>query len=199
MKKLSVLVTGTVFLALYIYYIIFMVKMYNITEETIDSNYEILDNHIQETVSVYENMKQETINLAKEKAREEIQKQQELEVARQKEKEQVTVSRNDYNPVAYESYFEVTFYTAGYESTGKNKGDKAYGITASGTTVQENKTAACPKSMEFGTKLYIEGLGYRVCEDRGGAIKDFRLDIYVESLEEALQLGRQTLLVKVLK
>ena len=176
-----------------------MVKMYNITEETIDNYYELLDNRIQATVSVYENMKQQTINLAKEKAREEIQKQHELEVARQKEKEQVTVSRNDYNPVAYESYFEVTFYTAGYESTGKNKGDKAYGITASGTTVQEGRTLACPKSMEFGTKLYIEGFGYRVCEDRGGKIYENHLDVYVDSLDKALQLGRQTLLVKVLK
>lgn len=199
MKKVTVGICGVLFLALYIYYIIIMVKMYNITEETIDINYEILDNHIQATVNVYENRKQETIDLAKEKAREEIKKQQELEVARQKEKEQVTVSRNDYNPVAYQSYFEVTFYTAGYESTGKNKGDKAYGITASGTTVKEGRTLACPKSMEFGTKVYIEGFGYRVCEDRGGKIYGNHLDVYVESLDKALQLGRQTLLVKVLK
>lgn len=95
-------------------------------------------------------------------------------------------------------YFEVTYYTAGYESTQKKKGDPAYGITASGTYVKEGRTAACPKPMKFGTKLYVEGLGYRICEDRGGAIKTGKLDIYVDDLNKARELGRQRLLVTIL-
>ena len=95
--------------------------------------------------------------------------------------------------------YEVTFYTAGYESTQKQKGHPDYGITASGTYVKENQTAACPKELEFGTKIYIEGFGYRICEDRGGAIKNLKLDIYVDSVTKAQKLGRQKLRVKIIK
>lgn len=95
-------------------------------------------------------------------------------------------------------YFVVTAYTSGYESTGKISSSNAYRITASGTKVQEGKTIACPPSFEFGTKLNIENVGLRVCEDRGGAIKSDRLDLYVESLTKAIEFGKQTLLVEIL-
>lgn len=111
-------------------------------------------------------------------------------------KEKIHPSRG--NKVKDKHYFEVTFYTAGYESTQKKKGDKGYGITASGTYVKEGRTVACPKSMEFGTKLYIDGFGYRVCEDRGGAIKTGKLDVYVDDLNKARKLGRQMLGVEIL-
>jgi 3D (Asp-Asp-Asp) domain-containing protein len=93
---------------------------------------------------------------------------------------------------------EITAYTAGYESTQKQKGDKGYGITASGTYVEEGKTIACPPSLEFGTKLNIIGIGLRICEDRGGAIKDGHLDLYMDSLSEAISFGRKTLMVEIL-
>lgn len=117
---------------------------------------------------------------------------------KKKKKEKVNVSRGkDSSNEWY--WYEVTFYTAGYESTQKKKGDKDYGITASGNFVKEGQTAACPKSIEFGTKLYIEGIGYRVCEDRGGAITHGHLDIYVDSVQEARKLGRKKLKVKIIE
>jgi 3D (Asp-Asp-Asp) domain-containing protein len=94
--------------------------------------------------------------------------------------------------------FEVTSYTSGPESTGKRPGDAGYGITASGEHVRENYTLACPPSMAFGTRLEIEGVGERVCTDRGGAIKEGRLDIYIAELKEARQFGRQRLEVRVI-
>jgi 3D (Asp-Asp-Asp) domain-containing protein len=93
---------------------------------------------------------------------------------------------------------EISAYTAGYESTQKQKGDKGYGLTASGTYVEEGRTIACPPSFEFGTKLNIEGVGLRVCEDRGGAIKDGHLDLYMDSLNAAIEFGRKTLMVEIL-
>lgn len=93
--------------------------------------------------------------------------------------------------------YEVTAFTAGHESTGKNPGDPAYGITASGKKVKEGVTIACPPEIELGTKLHIEGIGVRTCEDRGGAIKNFKLDLYVASLAEAQSFGRQKREVKV--
>jgi 3D (Asp-Asp-Asp) domain-containing protein len=93
---------------------------------------------------------------------------------------------------------EISAYTAGYESTQKQKGDKGYGLTASGTYVEEGRTIACPPSFEFGTKLNIEGIGLRICEDRGGAIKSGHLDLYMDSLNAAIEFGRKTLMVEIL-
>jgi 3D (Asp-Asp-Asp) domain-containing protein len=95
--------------------------------------------------------------------------------------------------------FEVTAYTAGYESTGKRPGEEGYGITTSGDPVREGITVACPPSMAFGTRLEIEGIGVRVCTDRGGAIKEGRLDIYIPKLEEAQAFGRQWLRVRIME
>lgn len=94
--------------------------------------------------------------------------------------------------------FTVTAYTAGYESTKKHPGDPAYGITASGEIVQENHTIACPQDLPFGTKIHIPKLEETyVCEDRGSAITNGHLDIYIEDLDDALEFGVQELQVKV--
>jgi len=95
--------------------------------------------------------------------------------------------------------FIVTAYTAGYESTGKTKYDPTYGITASGEKVEEGITIACPKSMEFGTQVYIPFFNNTfICTDRGGAIKEGRLDVYMENLNDALEFGKRELEVKIL-
>jgi len=93
--------------------------------------------------------------------------------------------------------FEVTAYTAYEESTGKTPDHPAFGITASGRRVQAGVTAACPPDMPFGTWLDIEGVGKRRCDDRGGAIKGNRIDIYIPELADALDFGRKRLKVRV--
>lgn len=97
------------------------------------------------------------------------------------------------NSVTGGQTFNVTFYSSEYASTGRNPGDKYYGITASGTKATLGRTIACPPQYSFGTKINIEGIGVRVCEDRGGAIKGNHLDVYVSSESEAYRLGRQYL------
>ena len=100
-----------------------------------------------------------------------------------------------------EKVMEVTAYTAGYESTGKTPDHPAYGVTASGEIVQENHTIACPPRYPFGTVIEIEGFdGIEfVCEDRGGAIRGDKLDVYIADLDEAIQFGRQKLEVKIIE
>lgn len=96
--------------------------------------------------------------------------------------------------------FTVTAYTAGYESTGKEKGDPGYGVTASGNDVQENQTMACPQSLDFGTEIHIPELEETfICEDRGSAITSGNLDIYMEDLDEALAFGVQELQVQIIE
>lgn len=95
--------------------------------------------------------------------------------------------------------YEVTAYTAGYECTGKRPGDKGYGITASGAKVRERHTIAAPKDIPFGTKIYIPYFDATfTVEDRGGAIKGKRLDVYIDDLSEAKAFGRRKLDVHIL-
>lgn len=64
------------------------------------------------------------------------------------------------------------------------------GTTASGTQVTPYQTAAVDtRVIPFGTKLYIEGIGYRIAEDRGGAVKGNKIDLAVTTHKEALNLG----------
>lgn len=85
-------------------------------------------------------------------------------------------------------------YTAAADECGKSDG-----ITASGLKVEENRTLACPPSFPFGTKIAIEGMGEYRCEDRGGAIKGNKIDIYMQTKQEAFSFGRRNLLAEVVK
>ncbi|WP_042224738.1 3D domain-containing protein [Oceanobacillus manasiensis] len=101
--------------------------------------------------------------------------------------------------LASETY-TVTAYTAGKESTGKSPDHPSYGITASGNLVKENETLACPVSLDFGTEVYIPKLNETfTCEDRGSAIVEGRLDVYIEDLEEAIHFGVQELEVQIIE
>ena len=76
---------------------------------------------------------------------------------------------------------------------------KTNGITASGEKAVEGVTVAMNKSIPFGTKIYIDGVGERIVQDRGGAIKGNRIDLYFDSHQEALNFGRQTKEVTIMK
>jgi 3D (Asp-Asp-Asp) domain-containing protein len=93
--------------------------------------------------------------------------------------------------------YTVTAYTAGPESTGKSVGHPAYGVTASGERVQDGHTAACPRELAYGTVIDIEGVGERVCSDRGGAIKGARIDVYMTRLSDAKEFGKRKLNVTI--
>lgn len=64
-------------------------------------------------------------------------------------------------------------------------------VSASGDRPIPHLTVAADPSIPFGSKVWIEGLGLRVVNDRGGAIKGNRLDLCMATREEALQFGKQ--------
>lgn len=65
--------------------------------------------------------------------------------------------------------------------------------TASGTVPTSNHTIAVDTSViPFGTKVVINGQVY-VAEDRGGAIKGKRIDMFFMTHNEALRWGRRTM------
>jgi len=60
--------------------------------------------------------------------------------------------------------------------------------------------AADTRYYPFGTEIYVPGYGWGVVEDRGGAIKGSkRLDLFYRSHTRAMQWGRQTIEVKVVR
>ena len=87
--------------------------------------------------------------------------------------------------------FKVTAYCSCAKCCGKSTGR-----TASGTKATAGRTVAASSQYKFGTKLSINGKTY-VVEDRGGAIKGNRIDIYMSSHSQALAWGVKYLPVKV--
>ncbi|WP_458119670.1 G5 domain-containing protein [Paenibacillus sp. Z6-24] len=88
---------------------------------------------------------------------------------------------------------ELTAYTAGLESTGKQPGDAGYGVTASGAIVAEGQTVSVdPRVIPIGWWMYIEGVGYRKAEDTGSAIKGNKIDVYMNNLDAARSFGRKS-------
>jgi 3D (Asp-Asp-Asp) domain-containing protein len=87
---------------------------------------------------------------------------------------------------------KLTAYTAGPESTGKNPGDPGYGITYSGKHAAEGRTIAVdPNLIPIGSKVYIEGIGLRIAEDTGGAVKGQHIDVFFNDIRTAIDFGVQ--------
>ena len=99
---------------------------------------------------------------------------------------QTIVIEESVIPNEYLGEFVATYYT----HTGNR--------TSTGVYPKANRTIAVdPKKIPYGTYLYVDGHGVYIAEDCGGDIKGHRLDIFVDTHKEAIQLGRKT--VKVWK
>lgn len=94
-----------------------------------------------------------------------------------------------------------TLNTSAYTAStcDKKPTDKGYGITASGAKVKSWYTVAAGKAYPMGTVIYIPAMknkpngGWFVVQDRGGAIKNNKLDIYMSTYNECIQFGRKNL------
>lgn len=90
----------------------------------------------------------------------------------------------------------VTMEVTGYCACVKCCGPNACGVTASGKPVSFNdgKFVAADRSLPFGTRLQVPGYaGGQIVtvQDRGGAIKGNKLDLYFKTHAEARKWGRQ--------
>jgi len=77
------------------------------------------------------------------------------------------------------------------------------GVTASGSSTVRNPNgystiAVDPRVIPLGTKVYVEGYGYAVACDIGGAIKGNIIDLFVNSQAEAENWGRRSVTVYIL-
>ncbi len=87
-------------------------------------------------------------------------------------------------------------------------GASAYSIkgrTATGVSTKVGVVAVDPKVIPLGSRLYIEAAdgswtyGTAVAADTGGSIKGNKIDLYMETTEEALRFGRRTAKVYILE
>lgn len=122
------------------------------------------------------------------------------EIIKKGTKNFIVTSRGEVRRFRSSLQMLATAYTAGYESTGKNPGDRGYGKTAMGTNVRSGVVAVDPRVIPLGTKLYIESMDMiAVAEDTGGAIKGNKIDIYISELSKAKKFGKRNIKVYVLE
>lgn len=70
--------------------------------------------------------------------------------------------------------------------------------TATGKYPEVGMVAVDPSVIPLGTRLYVEGYGYAVAADTGGAVRGNELDIFMETREQCLNWGRRTVKVYIL-
>ena len=58
-----------------------------------------------------------------------------------------------------------------------------------GNYAGKGHAAVDPDVIPLGSIVYIEGYGYAICDDIGGAIQGYVIDVGVDSLEQAYQWG----------
>ena len=88
-------------------------------------------------------------------------------------------------------------YTA--STCGKAPGSSGYGRTSSGAMASSWYTVAAGSGYKLGTVIYIPYFankpngGWFVVQDRGGAISNNRVDVYMNTYNECISFGRRNL------
>ena len=92
-----------------------------------------------------------------------------------------------------------TYEVTAYCSCSKCCGEWADGFTYSGDLAHEGVTIAADlNKLPLGTRVWIEGIGERIVQDKGGAIKGNKIDLFFYSHQAALEFGRQELEVEII-
>lgn len=85
--------------------------------------------------------------------------------------------------------------------TGNCKG--CSGKTATGIDLKKNPNlkviSVDPKVIPLGSKVYVEGYGYAIAGDTGGALKGNKIDVFIPDQKKALNWGVKTVTVKIYK
>lgn len=77
-----------------------------------------------------------------------------------------------------------------YTYTGNN--------TATGIKPREGIIAVDPKVIAMGTRVYVEGYGYAVAADTGGAIRGNKIDVFFSTLRQCIDWGRRPVRIHIL-
>jgi 3D (Asp-Asp-Asp) domain-containing protein len=89
---------------------------------------------------------------------------------------------------------EATAYYPGPNNFGGGVGPR----TAIGLAAQRGVVAVDPSVIPLGSRVYVEGYGYAIAGDTGGAIQGMRIDLCFNTYDEAIHFGRQTVKVYII-
>lgn len=67
--------------------------------------------------------------------------------------------------------------------------------TARGSVLSRGHVAVDPDIIPLGSLVYVEGYGYAVADDIGGAIRHHKIDVAMDTLDDAYQWGRRKVTV----
>lgn len=188
------------------------------TEYTANEEFFIVkDENSGEVVEEFEKDDTEDKNEEKDVEIAKAQETENVETSKVEEKEVVKVaSRGSYirdtstPPIEYKSVMQVkaTAYCLCKKCCGKSPDNPRYGYTASGLRIVPGtgmKVIAVDTSVvPLGTNVYVEGLygagnyGYAVAADTGSAIKNMKIDLYMDTHEQALSWGVKTVNLYIL-
>ena len=188
------------------------------TEYTANEEFFIVkDENSGEVVEEFEKDDTEDKNEEKNVEIAKAQETENVETSKVEEKEVVKVaSRGSYirdtstPPTEYKSVMQVkaTAYCLCKKCCGKSPDNPRYGYTASGLRILPGtgmKVIAVDTSVvPLGTNVYVEGLygagnyGYAVAADTGSAIKNMKIDLYMDTHEQALSWGVKTVNLYIL-
>lgn len=198
MKRLSNLMYILVLITIAIYLVVFannitnMAVRINALEETIHNQREEL---LKQNITINKGIHALTLQI--EELNEKAYQQSEALII-----ENQSISRGSVRnePII----MRVTAYDLSYASCKKYPDHPEYGITASGVKVQEWYTCAAGPELPFGTRVFIPAFkdkpngGIYTVEDRGKAITENCLDIFMPSNKDCMTFGVQYLEVFIL-
>ncbi len=107
-------------------------------------------------------------------------------------KPSITASRSSYTRSRVLSMSATGYDTSPQTLPGSN------GRTATGIPARFGIVAVDPRVIKLGTYLYVEGYGFALAADTGGAIKGNKIDLCFSSRREALAWGRRRVRVHIL-
>ncbi|WP_026693419.1 3D domain-containing protein [Peribacillus kribbensis] len=97
------------------------------------------------------------------------------------------------------SYKEITVTATAYTASCKG----CSGITSTGLNLKKNPNAKAisvdPKVIPLGSKVYVPGYGYAVAADKGSSVRGNKIDVFISNKSKALQWGRKTVKIKIMK
>jgi len=102
----------------------------------------------------------------------------------------------DGQNIRFERALEAT--STAYCPCAKCCGAYASGRTSTGMRATKGVISVDPRVIPLGTRLYVEGYGFAVAGDVGGAIRGNRVDVCFDTHEEAMAWGRRKVKVYIL-
>jgi 3D (Asp-Asp-Asp) domain-containing protein len=87
----------------------------------------------------------------------------------------------------------------GYDPSPATIGPGATGRTRTGRRATYGIVAVDPRVIPLNSLVYVEGYGFAIAADTGGAIKGNKIDLCFDSRSKALRFGRKSVRVHVLK